>query len=101
MGKDKVEEDTKTKEDLNIEEPWRLLLHNDDVHTFEYVTYMIQKIPPRVEREGVPADDDDALRRRVHRDADRKTFGAEVLRPAPERRAHGVYFSGLELQEQP
>ena len=23
--KDKIEEDTKTKEDLNIEEPWRLL----------------------------------------------------------------------------
>ena len=46
--KDKVEEDTKTKEDLNIEEPWRLLLHNDDVHTFEYVTYMIQKIIPTV-----------------------------------------------------
>ena len=46
--KDKIEEDTKTKEDLNIEEPWRLLLHNDDVHTFEYVTYMIQKIIPTV-----------------------------------------------------
>ena len=26
----------------------RLLLHNDDVHTFEYVTYMIQKIIPTV-----------------------------------------------------
>ena len=25
-----------------------LLLHNDDVHTFEYVTYMIQKIIPTV-----------------------------------------------------
>ena len=61
--KDKIEEDTKTKEDLNIEEPWRLLLHNDDVHTFEYVTYMIQKIIPTglAQREGVPADDDDAL----------------------------------------
>ena len=23
-----------------------MLLHNDDVHTFEYVTYMIQKIIP-------------------------------------------------------
>ena len=46
--KDKVEEETKVKEDLDIEEPWRLLLHNDDVHTFEYVTYMIQKIVPTV-----------------------------------------------------
>lgn len=46
--KDKVKEETKTKEDLDIEEPWRLLLHNDDVHTFEYVTYMIQKVVPTV-----------------------------------------------------
>lgn len=46
--KDKIEEDTAVKEELNIEEPWRLLLHNDDVHTFEYVTYMLQKIIPTI-----------------------------------------------------
>mmetsp|Transcript_23674 Transcript_23674/g.71000 ORF Transcript_23674/g.71000 Transcript_23674/m.71000 type:complete len:178 (+) Transcript_23674:144-677(+) len=46
--KDKVEEETKVQEDQSLEEPWRLLLHNDDVHTFEYVTYMIQKIIPTV-----------------------------------------------------
>lgn len=71
--KDKVDEETKVKEDLNLEEPWRgppcgyflpvekktaargtvvfrrrLLLHNDDVHTFEYVTFMLQKIIPTI-----------------------------------------------------
>lgn len=81
--KDKIDEDTKVKEDQSLEEPWRapgarpkapapkraadrlarrrappsrppppplrrLLLHNDDVHTFEYVTYMLQKIIPTI-----------------------------------------------------
>ena len=33
---------------MDKEPIWRVLLHNDDVHTFEYVTYMIQKIIPTV-----------------------------------------------------
>lgn len=50
ITKDRIDEDseTKTKDKLDLEGYWRLLLHNDDVHTFEYVTYMIMKIIPNV-----------------------------------------------------
>jgi len=50
ITKDKIDEEVKTKpkEALDKEGYWRLLLHNDDVHTFEYVTYMIQKTVPNI-----------------------------------------------------
>jgi len=41
-------EQTKPKEALDTEGYWRCLLHNDDIHTFEYVTYMLLKIVPNV-----------------------------------------------------
>ena len=39
---------TAPKEDLDVDNFWRLLLHNDDVHTFEYVTDMIMSTVPTV-----------------------------------------------------
>ncbi|KAJ8601301.1 hypothetical protein CTAYLR_007221 [Chrysophaeum taylorii] len=40
----------KPKEQLDQEGYWRLLLHNDDVHTFEYVTWLIMTTVPNVSR---------------------------------------------------
>jgi len=40
--------ETAPKEDLDQEEYWRLLLHNDDIHTFEYVTFIIKKTVPNI-----------------------------------------------------
>ncbi len=40
--KERVE--TKQKEDIKEEEIWRVLLHNDEVHTFQYVTQSLVKV---------------------------------------------------------
>lgn len=40
--KDWVE--TEQKEDIKEEEIWRVLLHNDEVHTFQYVTQSLVKV---------------------------------------------------------
>ncbi len=40
--KERVE--TKQKEDIKEEEMWRVLLHNDEVHTFQYVTQSLVKV---------------------------------------------------------
>jgi len=47
---DKVDNEVQEKEDLNEEGWWRVLLHNDEIHTFEYVTEAIVKICPQLTR---------------------------------------------------
>jgi len=46
--KDKTE--TKQKEDLKDEEMWRVLLHNDEVHTFQYVVQSLVKVIGTIDR---------------------------------------------------
>lgn len=52
LVKDKVEEDTevKEKEDLDKEQWWRVLLHNDEIHTFEFVIEEIVNVVPTTTR---------------------------------------------------
>ncbi|KAK4536403.1 hypothetical protein CDCA_CDCA08G2428 [Cyanidium caldarium] len=40
----KVKPKAKPKEKVEYEPMWRVLLHNDDVHTFMYVTYALVKV---------------------------------------------------------
>uniref|UniRef100_A0A7S1TWE5 Adaptor protein ClpS core domain-containing protein n=1 Tax=Phaeomonas parva TaxID=124430 RepID=A0A7S1TWE5_9STRA len=49
---DKVDEkvEEKQKEDLDKEQWWRVLLHNDEIHTFEYVIEEIVGTVPTVTR---------------------------------------------------
>ena len=49
---ERVDETTETefKEELDQEGWWRVLLHNDEIHTFEYVTEAIVKVVPSVTR---------------------------------------------------
>merc|ERR1711988_2097125 len=42
--------ETEFKEELDKEGWWRVLLHNDEIHTFEYVTEAIVKIVPQITR---------------------------------------------------
>ena len=42
--KESVDEDVEAKEDLSNEEFWRVILHNDEIHTFDYVTMSITKV---------------------------------------------------------
>lgn len=42
ITKERVE--SKQKEDIKEEETWRVLLHNDEVHTFQYVTQSLVKV---------------------------------------------------------
>lgn len=35
---------TEEKEDLDKEQWWRVILHNDEIHTFDYVTQSITKV---------------------------------------------------------
>eukprot|EP00752_Nemacystus_decipiens_P012105 g10730.t1 len=44
--KDKVKkmEEVDEKEDLDKEQWWRVILHNDEIHTFDYVTQSITKV---------------------------------------------------------
>ena len=46
--KDRVE--TKQKEDIKEEEMWRVLLHNDEIHTFQYVTQSLVKVIGTLDR---------------------------------------------------
>jgi ATP-dependent Clp protease adapter protein ClpS len=48
--KEKVE--TKQKEDLKDEDQWRVLLHNDEVHTFQYVVQSLVKVIGTVDRKA-------------------------------------------------
>jgi len=52
MVKDRVKEVTKAKnkEKLDKEGWWRVLLHNDNVHTFDYVTFAIVKVVKQLSR---------------------------------------------------
>jgi len=49
---DRVKPDTETsaKEKVENEPIWRVLLHNDDVHTFDYVSMSIVKVVKTVSR---------------------------------------------------
>merc|ERR1719160_220762 len=38
------------KEDVEMDKSWRVLLHNDDVHTFDYVTMAIVKVVKTITR---------------------------------------------------
>jgi len=38
------------KEDIDHEQQWRVLLHNDDVHTFDYVSMAIVKVVKTITR---------------------------------------------------
>ncbi|CAM9926441.1 unnamed protein product [Scytosiphon promiscuus] len=44
--KDEVKqmEEVENKEDLDKEQWWRVILHNDEIHTFDYVTQSITKV---------------------------------------------------------
>lgn len=50
IDKTKEEVETKFKEKLDEEGWWRVLLHNDEIHTFEYVTEAIVKVVPQLTR---------------------------------------------------
>merc|ERR1719160_1420591 len=38
------------KEDVSMDKSWRVLLHNDDVHTFDYVNMAIVKVVKTITR---------------------------------------------------
>mmetsp|Transcript_412 Transcript_412/g.914 ORF Transcript_412/g.914 Transcript_412/m.914 type:complete len:191 (+) Transcript_412:90-662(+) len=42
--------ETELKQELDEEGWWRVLLHNDEVHSFEYVTEAIVKVVPQITR---------------------------------------------------
>jgi len=46
--KEKVE--AKAKEKIKNEGMWRVLLHNDEIHTFDYVTHSIVKVVKQLSR---------------------------------------------------
>lgn len=48
--KPKVDKVTKRKEKTEKEPNWRVLLHNDNIHTFDYVTMSIVKVVRTVTR---------------------------------------------------
>ena len=50
VAKPKVDKVTKRKEKTEKESNWRVLLHNDDIHTFDYVTMSIVKVVRTVTR---------------------------------------------------
>ena len=49
---DKVDNkvETQLKQEIDEESWWRVLLHNDEIHTFEYVTEAIVKVVPQITR---------------------------------------------------
>ncbi|CAE8673474.1 unnamed protein product [Polarella glacialis] len=47
---DKVDMKTRMKEEFEKEKWWRVLLHNDDIHTFEYVTNCLTKVVQHLTR---------------------------------------------------
>jgi ATP-dependent Clp protease adapter protein ClpS len=50
ITKPKIEKKTERKAKTEREPSWRVLLHNDDVHTFDYVTGAIVKVVRTVSR---------------------------------------------------
>lgn len=47
---EKVDRKQQMKEQFDKEKWWRVLLHNDDIHTFEYVTGCLTRIVPHLTR---------------------------------------------------
>eukprot|EP00434_Breviolum_minutum_P011641 symbB.v1.2.010267.t2/scaffold619.1/size180033/3 len=47
---EKVDRKTQMKEQFEKEKWWRVLLHNDDIHTFEYVTNCLVKVVQHLSR---------------------------------------------------
>lgn len=47
---DKVDRKAQMKEQFDKEKWWRVLLHNDDIHTFEYVTGSLTKVVQHLTR---------------------------------------------------
>ena len=45
-------EDTEQEEDENNEEEWRVILHNDEVHTFHYVVRSLTKVISTLDRKA-------------------------------------------------
>lgn len=50
IDKTDIETETELKEDIEDEGWWRVLLHNDEVHTFEYVVEAVVKVVPQITR---------------------------------------------------
>eukprot|EP00184_Porphyridium_aerugineum_P006951 CAMPEP_0184693920 /NCGR_PEP_ID=MMETSP0313-20130426/2020_1 /TAXON_ID=2792 /ORGANISM="Porphyridium aerugineum, Strain SAG 1380-2" /LENGTH=192 /DNA_ID=CAMNT_0027152099 /DNA_START=128 /DNA_END=706 /DNA_ORIENTATION=- len=50
IQKPEVKKQSKKEEETDKEPNWRVLLHNDDVHTFDYVTGSIVKVVKTVSR---------------------------------------------------
>jgi len=50
IEKTTTEVETDTKIELTEEGWWRVLLHNDEIHTFEYVVEAIVKVVPQITR---------------------------------------------------
>jgi ATP-dependent Clp protease adapter protein ClpS len=48
--KDRESTESKQKENVISDTPWRVLLHNDEIHTFDYVTQSIVKIIKQLTR---------------------------------------------------
>ena len=48
--KEKVEVEAKAKSKIKNEGMWRVLLHNDEIHTFDYVTHSIVKTVKQLSR---------------------------------------------------
>ena len=44
ITRDREETDTEMEEDIKKEEMWRVILHNDEVHTFNYVISSLIKV---------------------------------------------------------
>jgi len=50
LDKEKVDRQEKMKSEFDKEKWWRVLLHNDDIHTFEYVTGCLTKVVKHLTR---------------------------------------------------
>jgi len=50
VARPKPKPKSERKEDVEKEPSWRVLLHNDDVHTFDYVTMAIVKVVKTITR---------------------------------------------------
>jgi len=50
IARPKPIEKSKNKEEVENEPSWRVLLHNDDVHTFDYVSMAIVKVVKTITR---------------------------------------------------
>lgn len=90
LVKDKVEEDTevKEKEDLDKESWWRVLLHNDEIHTFEFVIEEIVNVVPTTTRKKAFE-----MAMTTHRDG--QATVAVVFKKLAEQYCMGLQKAGL------